>query len=77
MSNIEEMFLKAADFRVVIRPGEFGPSSVGWLISTRWGDFGSYTLIDGPITKPLIREATALFKMDALDTLLLLIGSRK
>lgn len=78
MSDVEEMFLKAADFRLIIKERDLC-SAIGWSIKTRFGEWGSYFLVAGPIsglpiTEQLIDDATNLFKEAALKTLLRLIG---
>lgn len=76
MTAIEEMFLKAADFRLIVK--EKPPLTIiGWRIRTTCGEYGSFCTVDWPITIPLLEEVTMLCKEQALDTVLLLFGCRK
>ena len=75
MTDIEEIFLKVAEFRLIIKEGPWF-SAVGWSIKFQGREWGSYFLVESPINKQLIEEATKVFKEAALETLLRLIGRR-
>ena len=76
MSNIQEMFLKAADFQIIERPpidlDMF--TVVGYRIKTNAGEYGSYALCRGYLEDGDRMEFESQFKEQALETILTFIG---
>lgn len=76
MSKIGEMFLKAAGFRIVEKPpaGLYNRATIGYRVRIKGKDYGSHVLLFGPLDEYTRELATELFKEEALDICLMLVG---
>ena len=76
MSNIQEMFLKAAGFQIIERPpidlDMF--TVIGYRIKTNGGDYGAYAIQRGYLDEKDRMEYESQFKEQALETILTFIG---
>lgn len=69
MSDVKEMFLKAADFQLIQKLiGQL--YQLGYVIQVRGKKYGSYILSINSFTEDEILEARELFAEEALDIIL-------
>lgn len=76
MKPVEEMFLKAAGFRMIEKPlaGNCDMTMIGYRMRIKGKDYGNFIWIAGPISENVRREATDLFKEEALEVCTMLVG---
>ena len=76
MRDIQEMFLKAANFRIIEKPPLGGDpfTTIGYRMKNKGNEYGSYIRCYGLLRDPERTECEELLKEEALESLLMLVG---